>query len=88
MFLPSAVTIIFFLRPKKLQVAARVEPAEIAGHQPSVHNGFRGHLRIVQIMRHHRFAPNSHFAHAVGPRIGDAYLIPVTACQGFRGETV
>ena len=32
----------FFLRPNKLQMARRVDAAEVAGHQPAVHDRFRG----------------------------------------------
>ena len=63
-----------FLAAEKLQVAACVEAAQVAGHQPSVHDRFRGHFRIVEILRHHGLAAHGHFADAFGVGIRDANL--------------
>ena len=63
-----------FLAAKELQVPAGVKPAHVTGHQPAVHNRFRGHLRLVQIARHDRFAAHGHFANSIGIRIDDAHF--------------
>ena len=91
MFLPSAVTIMFFLRPTSLQVPGDVHMAEIARHQPSVYNRFCGHLGIVEIMRHYGSAANGDSPIPSGPgseirTASRAMVCP--RCPGGRPEII
>ena len=76
-------------------MAARVEPPEVAGHQPAVHDGLRGHLGIVEIMRHHRFAAHGDFARCrpardrrCAPRIPGTGLPTVSGRNGSKSLRV
>ena len=52
----------------------RVNAAEVPSHQPSVHDGLRRKLRLVQIARHDRLAPHGDFPYAVGRGIQDTHF--------------
>src|SRR5262245_5711531 len=58
----------------------RVELAEVAGAEPTVHDRFGGELWIVEIARHDRFAAHPDFADAIGSGIDDFDL---HAGEGF-----
>ena len=44
------------------------------GHQPAIHDRLRRHLRVIEILRHQRFAAHRHFADALGVWIHDFYF--------------
>src|SRR5260370_18994565 len=55
-------------------MASAVEAAEIAGHQPTVDNGFRCEFWLIQVTRHDGFAAHSNFADAIRRWIHDAHF--------------
>ena len=62
------------LAPEKLQMPVAIKAAKIAGDQPAIHDGLRGQLGIVQVVRHHRLAVNRNFADAIGIGIENTQL--------------
>ena len=88
-----------FLAPEKLQMARGIDAAEVAGHEPAIHDGFRRHFRIVQISRTsrsccarplRRFRPrpapdaNFHPAHGFADGVGPEGLEIVQRDRGAR----
>src|SRR5579864_8397169 len=63
-----------FLAAEELQMAGGIESTEIAGHQPSVDDGFAGEFGLIQIAGHDCFAADSNLADSVGAWIDDADL--------------
>src|SRR5216683_1826416 len=54
-------------------MARAVKAAEVAGHEPTINDGFRREFRLIQVTRHHGLAANSNFADAVGD--GDPEIV-------------
>src|ERR1700737_5363182 len=63
-----------FLAAEELEMAAGIEAAEVAGHEPTIDDGFGGELRLVEVAGHHGFAADRDFADAFGIGIEDADL--------------
>ena len=76
-------------------MAVPLEPAEIAGHQPAINDGFEREFWIIEIVRHDRLAADSDFANpfGVGTQNAEASLrasgLPtVSARKGLRSLSV
>src|SRR6266481_2056577 len=63
-----------FLSAAEVEVALRVEFAEVAGPQPSGNDRFGGEFGFIEVAGHHGLAADINFAHAVGAGIDDFNL--------------
>src|SRR5258708_6794982 len=55
-------------------MTGRIEAAEVAGHEPAVHDAFGGEFGLVEVAGHYGFAAHGDFADTVGIGIDDADL--------------
>ncbi len=63
-----------FLAAEELEMTCGIEAAEVAGHEPTVDDGFGGEFGLVEVAGHNRFAADGDFADAICVGIDDADL--------------
>src|SRR5215469_11697687 len=53
------------LAPEQLQMTGAVEPSQISGEQPTIHDCFGRELRIIEVMGHDRWTFGSDLTNAI-----------------------